>query len=72
MQANDEVHSTTSGTGHVYSVKARDWIAVTAMQGLLAGHQEDWPAESQHTTLAKVAYQIADAMLKQSSEGLHG
>jgi hypothetical protein len=66
MRANDEVHSTTSGTGHIHSVIARDWIAVVAMQGILAGHQENWTADSQISGLAETAYKVADAMLKQS------
>ena len=72
MQAQDEVIATSPRTGHIYAIKARDWVAVNAMQGLLANTRicDDASTLRDDDTvcdgLAALAYKVADTMLEHS------
>jgi hypothetical protein len=72
MQVQDEVIATSPRTGHIHAIKARDWIAVNALQGLLANTRicDDASALGDSDTvcdgLAALAYKVADTMLEYS------
>ena len=58
--------STSPGVqyGPARGINARDWLAAQAMTGILAGSDE-----TARTNVAKIAYEVADAMLAQSEKG---
>jgi hypothetical protein len=49
-----------------YGMDLRDYFAAAAMQGILAGHQDG--AHPNIYSLARDAYRVADAMLKERVE----
>ena len=49
-----------------YGMELRDYFAAAAMQGILAGHQDG--AHPNIYSLARDAYRVADAMLKEREE----
>jgi hypothetical protein len=49
-----------------YGMELRDYFAAAAVQGILAGHQDG--AHPNIYSLARDAYRVADAMLKEREE----
>ncbi len=49
-----------------YGMELRDYFAAAALQGILAGHQDG--AHPNFYSLARDAYRVADAMLKERVE----
>jgi hypothetical protein len=49
-----------------YGMELRDYFAAAAVQGILAGHQDG--AHPNIHSLARDAYRVADAMLKERAE----
>jgi hypothetical protein len=49
-----------------YGMELRDYFAAAALQGILAGHQDG--AHPNIYSLARDAYRVADAMLKEREE----
>lgn len=65
--------SNCNGVGTVYTgLKVRDYIAIQAMTGLLAGVVATYGSKSMpsYEAIAEDSYKMADAMIKQS-EVLH-
>ena len=56
------------GGGFMYSkgLTARDYIAIQAMTGLLAGFASTYKDAPSYESMAKESYRMADAMIKQS------
>jgi hypothetical protein len=49
------------------NIRTRDWIAVKAMQGIVSSEGAGNLTRKEHAqTVAKAAYQVAEAMLRQS------
>lgn len=63
MQPDDELFSLSGYSAGSTGLTVREWIAVQAMQGLIATHQ---PQYVNAADIATQAFEMADAMIARS------